>query len=732
VDRTDERDARPEVPAEQGVQAAPHDLTVISQPAAGPEEPYATARPARTTATDRVVVGDVPAQRPGFLPRPALLAQLNQLDERVPVVHVLTGPQGAGKSQLAAAYARARLAADWRLVAWVNAENPASLLAGLAAAADAAGLSGGGSGRSPADVSLALRHWLEADGDRCLLVFDDAEDPGVLRSFLPVRGRARVVITAADEAVADLGSQIKVDVFSAEEALALLNGRTGLGDEAGATAVAAELGYMPLALDQAAAVIAGQYMGYEAYLGRLRTSPSSDPPAGAGESYPPAVAEAISLSVEAFRLAGQAGVSAGVLEVMAVLAGIGVRRELLHAAGEAGALASDGRRVAAAVVDHVLEELAEQALLTFTIDGQSVIMHRLVARVIRAGLVRGDRLALVCRAAASVLESRAEALAGSQERPAVRDIPEHVAALLDNAGDADEELTRVLLHLRFWALYHLIELGDSALRAIALGEPLIADLDRVLGPDHPDSLNARNSLAAAYQAAGRTDEAIPLFEQTLVARVRLLGPDHPDALTSQNNLAATYQAAGRAVEAILMFRLTLAARERLLGADHPGTLNSCGNLAAAYRDAGRTAEAIPLFVQTVAGRERLLGPDHPDTLRSQSSLAAVYKAAGQAAEAIPLVEKILAARERALGASHPKTLSSRNNLAAVYREAGRAAEAVPMLEQTLAACERLLGAADPRTGAVRHNLLLARQEAEQAENAELVDQVGGDLQDEGP
>ena len=49
-------------------------------------------------------------------------------------------------------------------------------------------------------------------------------------------------------------------MFSAEEALALLDGRTGLADEAGASAVAAELGYLPLALDQAAAVIAGQHL----------------------------------------------------------------------------------------------------------------------------------------------------------------------------------------------------------------------------------------------------------------------------------------------------------------------------------------------------------------------------------------------------------------------------------------------------------------------------------------
>jgi len=256
-----------------------------------------------------------------------------------------------------------------------------------------------------------------------------------------------------------------------------------------------------------------------------------------------------------------------------------------------------------------LRQLADQSLLSVSQDGPTVIMPGPVARVIRAGLVQAERLTAVCWAAASMLEARADALTESSDRTAVRDVPGQVTALQENAGpaaEADERLAGVLLRLRFWVLYQLIELGDSAPQAIAVGEPLIADLERVLGPDHPDTLNARNSLAAAYQAAGQAADAVPLFEHILVARQRVLGPKHPDTLTSQNNLAATYQDAGRYAEATLLFKLTLAARERLLGADHPSTLNSRGNLADAYRATGRVSEAIPLLEQTLAGRERVL------------------------------------------------------------------------------------------------------------------------------
>ena len=619
------------------------DPTVSYQPAASTREPYAPEPPARTMANDQVVVGDIPAQRAGFQPRPALLAQLNPASQG-PSVVVLTGTWGVGKTQLAAAYARARLAGGWRLIAWVNAGDSESLLAGLAAVAEAIALSDGDPRQGTADPGQALRRWLEADGSRCLLVFDDAEDPGLLRPFVPSVGAARVLMTVAGEPAAELGRSVPVDVFSAEEALALLDGRTGLADQAGASAVAAELGFMPLALDQAAAVIADQQLAYTAYLTKLRALPVEDYLIGKEEGeeqpYPPGVAEAVLLSVEAAEAADPLGVCTGVMEVMAMLAPAVVRRDLLRAAGQAGTLLGRGRRVAAAMVDQALERLNERSLLGFSLDGQAVTVHCLVARVVRGGLARRGRLATARWAAASALEASAEALAEPRDHAVIREMLGQVTALLANVGghpdDPDGKLAGMLMRLRFLALHHLVELGDSRPRAIAIGEPLIADLERVLGPDHPDTLNARNSLAVAYQAAGRAADAIPLFEHVLVAQQRVLGPKHPDTLTSQNNLAATYQDVGRFAEAILLFKLTLAAREGLLGADHPSTLNSRGNLAAAYRAAGRASEAIPLLEQTLAGRERVLGAGHLDVQAAQDNLAAAQQKTDWIDETPPL------------------------------------------------------------------------------------------------
>ena len=713
-----ERDARQETPAEPHVHAAEPDLTLIQRPAVGAEESSVAEPQARVAVKDQIVVGGIPGQQPGFLPRPVVLARLNQADRGALVVWVLTGAPGVGKTQLAGVWARARMAAGWRLVAWLNAGNAGNLLTGLAAVADAVGLSEGGHQTSRADAGHAVRRWLEADGAGCLLVFDDAKDPDVLRPFVPVTGAAQVLITADRESMTDLGTGVPVDMFSAAEAMALLTGRTGLSDEAGAAAVAAELGYLPLALDQAAAVIGRQHMGYSTYLGWLRTMAVGEYLIrGKEQPYSQGVAESVLVSLEALAAADRTGMTTGALEVMAVLWAGGVRRELLHAAGAAGALARGEHRVAAEQVDQALAQLAERALLALAVDGQAVFMHHLVARVIRERLIRHRQLGAVCRATASALEVYTKTLMELQDHAAVREALRQVTALLENAteveDEADEELTKILLRLRFLALNCLIELGDSMPQAVAIGEQLTADLEWTLGSDHPDTLNAMNGLATAYRAAGRAAEAVPLFEQTLIGQVRLLGHDHRDTLTTQTNLATTYQIVGRAFEALLMLRLTLAANERMFGTGHPSTLNSQDNLAAAYRQLGRIAEAIPLLEQTLIGRERLLGANHPDTQRSRNNLAAAYKEAGRPDETIPLIEQILTVQERALGADHPKTLSSQNNLAVAYLEAGRPAEAIALFEQTLDACERLLGADDPRTLTTRNNLALARQRQEE-------------------
>src|SRR5580693_4528757 len=374
----------------------------------------APAGAAPCPAAGLVVVGEIPREPPGWQPRPGLLAAVRDPGPGSGVVvAAVTGMRGVGKTQVAAACARARLGEPgWRLVAWVNAETPASLLAGLADTAEAAGLAAA----DGAAAGRAVRRWLEAGGTGCLLVLDNVTDPDAAAPFLPAGGNARVIVTTTLRDADGLGTVIDVAVFTPGEGLAYLAHRTGLADQAGAAELGGELGWLPLALAQAAAVITARRLGYAGYLALLRAVPVAGllAPVPAGQ-YPRGAAAAILLSLAAVTGADPGGTCGQVMELLAVLSPAGVPRALVRAAA-GQAQPRRGRRGRRALAgsgdaDAALARLAAASLLSLSLDGSTVIAHRLVQRAVRDQLTQSGRLAGACQAAARAISASAASLA---------------------------------------------------------------------------------------------------------------------------------------------------------------------------------------------------------------------------------------------------------------------------------------------------------------------------------
>jgi hypothetical protein len=177
------------------------------------------------------------------------------------VAQALYGLGGVGKTQLAVEYAY-RYAADYDLGWWIPAENPLTIPTALARLAPKLGIA------PSADQDELVAAVLDGlrGRERWLLVFDNAEQPAELAAYQPTGGGGQVLVTSRNPAWGALGQAVRVDVLPREQAVTLLLRRTPDQDPTAAAAVAAALGDLPLALEQATAYLEQTGMPLAAYL----------------------------------------------------------------------------------------------------------------------------------------------------------------------------------------------------------------------------------------------------------------------------------------------------------------------------------------------------------------------------------------------------------------------------------------------------------------------------------
>ncbi|MEV7297775.1 FxSxx-COOH system tetratricopeptide repeat protein [Streptomyces microflavus] len=631
-------------------------------------------------------------------------SELDQLDAALAtpggtVVQAVHGLGGIGKSTLAAHWAATR-PHHCAPIRWITADTPDGIQNGLADLA--AALQPALTATLPIEAlaEWALQ-WL-ASHTGWLLILDNVNDPADIASLLArAHTQGRFLITSRLATVwHHIPTVVRLDVLDEAEALDLLT-RTAITtapgrDLDGAAELCAELGQLPLAIEQAAAYLAQNPLTTPRdYLALLNAYPAAMYRSGATGITKPdrTIARIWNLTVD--RLSTLQPKAAELLRILAWYAPDQIPVTLLDGLADPPTL------------NDALGLLTAYSMITPDHATHTLAVHRLVQALARTPDPDSPPSAayLINDALSHATSQLANALPNTWDKPTTwpkwRTLLPHVDALADHAtAETDSLATARLLNLT--GLF-LADQGQVAHAINHLRRGLAVNV-RMLGKDHPDTLSVRNNLASAYESAGDLGRAIPLYEQTLADRVRALGEDHPSTLSSRNNLAGAYQSVGSLGRAIPLFKETLPAMVRALGEDHPDTLTCRSNLASAFQSAGDLGRAIPLFEQTLADRVRALGEDHPDTLTSRNNLAGAYDVAGDLGRAVPLFEQTLADRVRVLGEDHPKVLSSRNNLAGAYAAAGDLGRAIPLYEEILTNRVRVLGEDHPKVLSSRNNL----------------------------
>jgi tetratricopeptide (TPR) repeat protein len=510
-------------------------VIVVSVVPDGAEVP---GRSAPTWSAGAIFEPPRPERNPYFVGRVETLDQLDvTLRPETPTAlrQAMTGLGGVGKTELAIEYAHRRRRL-YDVVYTLRAATPATVVGDMRRLAGKLGLS-----KAPNGLATRVLEWL-ATHDRWLVIFDNADDPDVVRSYLP-RGGGHVVITSRARDWGPLVGVVDVDVWRPDESVEFLRkrlNRTDAADARAAAQVAELLGHLPLALEQAASYMRQRGTPYVDYIRLLesRTDRLLAEGAPTDLGYDRTVMTTWIVTIEEIRKLRPAAVD--LLQLCAFLAPEAIPESLFN--DGASILPAPLRRAAADV-----EELQETwgILDRFSLVKRArglVSVHRLVQQVIRTSLTEPERRAVISTSV-RILDHGfpGPALPDSHDSRRSALLP-HVLAIFPHAAAAngDPEL----------AHHVLMRAGEYMARQAQLeGAPSSLDhahaiATQTYGHDSPQVAHGLAVLGEALYRQADLAGARACFERALAIAEPIYGAAHPDTIGLLNSLAGVLREMG--------------------------------------------------------------------------------------------------------------------------------------------------------------------------------------------
>jgi len=592
----------------------------------------------------------------------------------VVLAQALYGLGGVGKTQMALEYAY-RFMADYDLIWWIPAERADEIVSSLAELAGRLGISVGENVTETAKTALeSLRRGRSPA--RWLLIFDNAEDPKELEPFLPAGG-GHILITSRNQTWSYLAEPLEIDVFNRPESIAHLLLHVPDLAQAEADRIAAALGDLPLAIEQAGAWLEQTGMQAEEYLEQLRTHAPRVLELGEVANYPQSVITAWNMSID--RLQGRSPAAARLLQLCAFFSSGPISMALLYSDEMINSLLPyDDSLTEKLVLGHVIREMSRLALIKVDQGSNSIQIHRLVQAVIRSQMTEDEQEA-ACHEIHEVLVG-ARPRRGETDDPVNWERYDLIWPHLEpsRADECTQENTRQLLidHVRF-----LWKRGEYD-AGLELARRLEARWEQQLGSEHRQTLYLRFQMANLLRSQGKFREAHDIDVHVLEKQREVLPPDHPHTLMTAGSLAADLRALGEFQQALERDQQTFERFKDQFGADHPRTLAVANNLAVSLRLVGDCFKAREIDQETLDRRRLVLGPSHPDSLCSEAYLARDIREAGLFSESVNMLRQTLDKCQQVLGDDLPDTLRTAKSLAVSLRKSGAQREAFRLTEET--------------------------------------------------
>ncbi|WP_345075190.1 FxSxx-COOH system tetratricopeptide repeat protein [Phytohabitans flavus] len=629
-----------------------------------------------------------PARNSSFTGRDAVLELLR---ERLSASTAMTGPVvlqgfgGVGKTQIAVEYLH-RFAADYDIVWWISADQPALVRAALADLASELQLQVAGTAAEQVQAVLeALR--LGEPSPRWIVVFDNADDPNLIREFIP-SGHGDVIITTPGQEWAREAWTLDVNVFERAESVELLARRVTTLSPPDANEIAEKLGDLPLAVEQAATWLATTAMTARSYLElldeHLPRILNEPPPPG----YPHPAANTWRLSQERLRESNPA--AAYLLELFAFFAPEPIPTRLLDSPGMIEALVAFDPRLRDPLLHGALiRDINRFGLARVDPAIPAIRIHRLVQSVVRSDLAAPIQQERRTQVQITLAAERR----GDPESQQNWNVYDRLRPHLEPSGSLDSDDPQVHALIRDMVRY-LRARGDLQ-GSKELAERAVASWLPRLGEDHTSVLVIRRELASTLLALGGFAEARRTYEDIIPRLAGTLGDKDPYTLWARRGLAGALRGQGQYHAAHRIDTETFPEWRITYGEDHDQTLRSANNLAVSFRLVGRLQEALELDEETLRRRDKYTGSSQASTLEVATRYGRDLRDVGELERSQERLEKTLATAREVFGSDHRVTLTAAKNLVVTWRRRGRLDEAYELITTTSHGYERTMGPRHP-------------------------------------
>lgn len=572
-------------------------------------------------------------------------------------IQCIIGIPGSGKTQIVSEYAY-RYHQEYDVIWWIMSNDKHKILEGYINFAKEMDI-------CPNNLDDLIyinivKSWMETN-DNWLFIFDNVESYEDIYEFLPKIFKGDILISSRYNINGSFNPQ-KIDLFTPLDSVLFLKKRTEIEDDTDIEKLAYQLGYLPLALEQAAAYIISSGESFSDYLKLFKDygvklfGDSSNK-----EEYKYTVNTTWKISMDKIK-------NYKVHSILFIIAYFDADEIPLF-------LIYDNRKILEEILDinisdkieynNLIEQLSTYSLIK--VKSKKIYIHRLFQEVLRKNLseYKIDKYIKCCvRIVDNILKFD---FGVSKDRHLFIEYLSHVTSVVNCAEKIlkSDEYINYIASINYRLGFGL----ESVSYYLPAKKCFLKSLycyRKLYGYYNIYTANSYEGIALIYKVLGNFDWAKRIFFKALEIRLKV-SDSLLETATTYNNIARVLHDQGEFDEALRYYHLVLKMRKDILGMNHKDIASVYNNIALVYRNLGNLSMAIECHKKDLNILTKLNELNSVDAISTYNNFAKSYDMLKRYDDALDYYNKALKIAISILGENHPHTAIIYDNLGVIYK-----------------------------------------------------------------